>query len=202
MTFVAGFGIPAVAASATGWISQYGPIAWVIAGFLGWVLFVMLAYATTVIRRKWFGTSLLRRFYEPGDKINPVTKVFEDKRIYFSDLVPPRGFKVTGKTFVGCELVGPIVMTALQGTAIETCAYADCDHVLIRKGTGSPNDVVRNAYVFEDCKFFRCVFYAVTFLVIEPLYHLTETGGGCNWITYTPANPPEWSAEKPASQEK
>jgi len=52
-------------------------------------------------------TSIRRMFYQSKDRIDPMQSVFERKRILITDLLPPIGRSIVGKSFTDCEIVGP-----------------------------------------------------------------------------------------------
>jgi hypothetical protein len=97
------------AAAATDLLKPYAPLSWVVAALIGASTFCLISFLIIRCRTIFIDGSIRRRFYEPGDKINPLDKTFEKRRIYISDIIPPVGFKVAGKTFIDCELIGPLL---------------------------------------------------------------------------------------------
>lgn len=188
----------AVSALVLGWIAHltkslhaYAPFSWAISGFAGALLFLFVILLAALFWLAFVSASVKRKYYEGGQKINPLETTFNEKRINISDLMPPTGRIIKGKTFVGCELVGPVNIS-LSGCTMSNCNTHSCDNIIVN----NPKAIFLNGIVFQDCIFQKCEIYFISFLV--PLYHLTAFESGFDsivWlsdprITNSSTNPP------------
>jgi hypothetical protein len=104
---VASFALPAWAVRAARVFADYAPLSWVLAGFVGVVVWAVVRLfwqlATRLkIRSQWDARSLDR-----GSFINPLDLTSERKRILLNDFVLPSWTWIDGKTFIDCDLIGP-----------------------------------------------------------------------------------------------
>lgn len=181
------FGIPAWAAHATGWLSVYGPIAWVLSGFLG---LTVTAVITQFVLHAYYKIQLISRLskIEAGlDVVNPLDSNFYQRRIHLTSFIPPSGDAVVGKHFHKCEIIGPINIVPF-GCIITKSLYVSSDYIVISNDALN-NNKIKNGNIFKDCTFSECKFYFVSFLISEAAYDVFNRTGGCNWITKPPALP-------------
>lgn len=181
---MASFAIPAWAASASDWISSYGPIGWVGAGFIGLIIGVFAIKALTAIKIAMININITKKFYENGDKINPLDKHFLNIRIHLRDLLPPGPGIIEGKTFENCELIGPLNIFPFQ-CAISGNLYTAVDYIVVDNQKAIDGKILNSA-IFKDCRFLNCKIFFVSFLVMENSFEVFDATGGCNWITGTP----------------
>ncbi|MEP2757862.1 hypothetical protein [Parvibaculum sp.] len=187
-----GGGLMTYLAAVTDWLEPWGPVGY---GAVGLVSAVFIAASISSIyavfswgKQRSANARATDRYYEAGDRINPLETAFVAKRINLSDLLPPLGDTISAKTFRNCELVGPLNIFP-NGCTISNCGYVNCDHVVI---TARPMENgylahrVHNGYVFEHCQFIDCKFFFVSFLVPAMGVEDFTKGGGCNWITDLP----------------
>lgn len=198
--------IPATLVGAlTGWaawfaglLQQYAPLSWVVAGLVGALIVTAILMAMSISRLWWVNTTLQKQFYQGGDKINPVETVFRNQRIKLEDLMAPTIRDLKGKTFHGCDLLGPIVLSPIGGH-FDTCHWIACDHVLVRLRPGRHGMLIsnsQNSYSVVDCRFLNCRFFHVTFLLPETTFPIMQNNHP-NWITHTPSDPPNWPRIEP-----
>jgi hypothetical protein len=168
-----------------GIFQQYAPASYVVAGLIGALLGALIMLLTTVARER---LQLIRFRNSAFDAsgINPLDTTYQQKRIRVVDLAPPVGFIIEGKTFIDCDIVGPVNLV-----------FADCifhgnsgvvvDAVVVKQGLDP-----QHGYGFRNCIFRQCRFFSVTFLVREQDYHLfnVDAHRGLNWITERPDQPP------------
>ena len=180
-TIMTSFGLPAWAVYAMDIFSQYSPLSWVLAGFLGLFLWVTARLlwvwgSKTIIKLKYDA-----RMIESGDPINPLDLTFEGKRIYIDDLVLPSHPIIIGKTFVNCDLVGPAVIyfpTANQATEIRP---PKVDGVWL-----DPSKEFYNGFTFINCVFRGCSFQRITILASVENYDSWKDNENLNWISIPP----------------
>jgi hypothetical protein len=184
--------LTAWAAAATEWIAAYGPIGWWGAGIIG-ALLAILGFWLIARTRMLFQLVRFRNRVLESSTINPLETVFRNQRIFLRDLTPPIGGVVSGKTFIGCQLIGP------ANLIFENCHMAGnggdgIDGIIITKEARPTNGLG-----FSGCTFQQCQFYLVTFMVPEVIYRLYRLYNweGVNLITAEPPEEPASSNEPP-----
>lgn len=115
--------------------------------------------------------------------VNPLDITFTQERIDIRDIIRPLSQEVRNKTFVRCQIVGPINVVLIGSTNIANprgtaCEAAYCD-----------NDVfISNAVKLIDCDFRDCEFFNVTFMVLPDHYEKFISNIMTSWITSNPSN--------------
>ena len=158
------FALPAWATWASRMFSDYAPLSWVIAGFGG-----LLVYAACVAL---YGFGLHRtvrsrydeKFLKGTGGADPLSKVFEGKRIFLNDFILPSNPFVNGKTFVDCEIVGPANIYLARDNNISEIQAGKVDAVSL-----SGKNQFLNGFAFSSCTFRRCTFHQITLF-----FHLKE----------------------------
>lgn len=178
---VSGFALPAWAVRATDAFAAYSPASWVAAGFAG-LIFVVIGYAIYA----WAAAKRVRSKYDKrmlamGGAIDPLDKTFERKRIYLNEFCLPSLPLIEDKTFIDCEIVGPANVIFVAGNNITQARYPICDAVLLH-----PDVIANNGYLFKDCRFNRCSFSRVTYLVPMSEYYMFRDFSLVRWITPHP----------------
>ena len=150
-------GIGAWLAHATGWISAYGPYAWLLAGLLAAIGAATVMLLVAFARYRWNEGAALTHWAETVDGVNPLDKEFSNKRIRIADLAHPVSKSIVGKVFRDCELVGPAILcfrgqpqkrNAPPGSAyFKGVSFVNCDLVVLRKATFVPT---YNAIFIDD----------------------------------------------------
>jgi hypothetical protein len=188
ITLVAGwllsFGLPAWGLRAANLFGHYQPVSSILAGFVGALTFGIVARLVGGARLAWVTANVRDRFYRDGDRINPLDRLFERKRISIADLAPPMGGPIRDKTFDGCELIGPanIVMAATGAGVLHGNNFTKCDAVSTADGAQP-----QTAIAFLDCRFVNCQFFDVTLFIHEGAHTAANQAiGGLNWITPAP----------------
>ena len=158
-----------------------GPIAWVAAGFGGFLCLVTSLWILGKFRDNWITSSIKRRFYEGAVRINPLESVFSHVRINIADLLPPLALRVNDKTFINCDIVGP-AQIYLDRSLMSNSGGESVDAVIGRPGANSMNGIIFVNCVFRDCRFYR-----VTFLVLESDYALfVANNPTVEFVTHVP----------------
>ncbi|WP_018407543.1 hypothetical protein [Methylocystis rosea] len=181
---LASFALPAWAAATTEWISSYGRIGWVAAGFSGLLVGVIAVYVMTSIKISLIKMSITRLFYQEGQRINPLDIHYLNKRINLRDLLPPGPGIIENKTFENCELVGPLNIFPVN-CILQRNLYTAVDYIVV-DNEKSRSGKILNAAIFNNCRFLNCKIYFVSFLIMEESFEVFDSWGGCNWITQTP----------------
>lgn len=185
--WMASFALPAWAVHASVMFTRYQPFSWVLAGFTGAVVFAGIVSLVAGARARWSDTNIRSRFYRDADRINPLERVFERRRIQVRDLVPPFINSVQEKTFDHCDIVGPanIILLANGGATLHGNTFFKTDAV-----STSASAKPQTAIEFFNCRFINCNFYDVTLFMLEDVYDAANsTINGLNWITSPPQRP-------------
>lgn len=191
-SFVSGLGILSVggltawAAWAANIFSVYSPFSWIVAGIGGAAAATLIILTLTFTRLKWAQASAVNRWSETVASVNPLEDTFRNQRIRIMDLVSPISPRITGKTFIGCELLGPanlaIWASKPGGGQITGVSFADCDWVIVKQGA-RPNSAV----LLEDCSVLGGTIYKATFYMSAPEYlRVTTEFAKGNWLTEVP----------------
>lgn len=182
--WIISFSLPAWAIQASKLFSQYQPASSVAAGFAGALTFGLVVRFLAAAKEAWVSAGVKDRFYRDGDRINPLARHFEQKRINIADLVPPMGGAIRDKTFDGCELIGPanIVLAATGAGVLHGNTFTKCDAVSTAEGAQP-----QTAVGFFNCRFVNCHFFDVTLFIHEGIYHhVNQAIGNLNWVTPEP----------------
>lgn len=162
-----GGGVMGRLAATTDWISQYGPIAWGLAGLASFILIVFVLSAWAEVSSR----SRLRRAQASVVEvsastvsINPLQAHFLNQRIRLADLIPVAGEPVEGRSFDGCDLIGPITVLAL-GCHFNEVEWTGASFVEIADELFVRHSA--NKLVLKDSHVRKCRIYNVVFLVRE-----------------------------------
>ena len=178
------FALPAWATWASRMFSDYAPLSWVIAGFSG-----LLVYAACVAmhgfgRHRTVRSRYDEKFLSGTGGVDPLSKVFEGKRIFLNDFILPSNPLVNGKTFVDCEIVGPANIYLDHDNNINEIQAGKVDAVAL-----SGKNQFINGFVFTSCTFRKCTFHRIT-LFFHPEEARLIAGLDLNWLN--------WIVELPA----
>ncbi len=160
------------AAHATKILKPYEPISWVIAATIGAIVFCFILLLAMYARNIAVNATLRRRFYESGERINPIQSVFQSQRIHISDLAPPVGFRISDKTFLDCEIIGPANIILSGSGSLSDSGFTQSDMIILN----NTNVLCFNATEFYNCSFLRCKFFLTTMLVPEVAVSKFEGG--------------------------
>lgn len=129
------------------WIDQFGAFGWWSAGLLGFLVAALGLALAGIGREKWAIARATRKWAGQVDDINPLDTEFHKKRIRLVDLAHPITFKIKGKRFIDCQLVGPANLVLLSGINLNSNTFTKCDFVPTKKEL-----YVLNAIGLEDCE--------------------------------------------------
>lgn len=166
------------AGEATPWISAYGPIAIAACAFAGMAIAVLLYSFWTSARIRHERARFAQKLRESETaSVNPLDSHFVGKRIKLDQFLPPYTEPVSGKTFVDCDLVGPVMLSFVDHVQFIQGRFSNCDLVALKKDGG----LVYNALIFDHSTFRNCRFFNVTFLLPQGL--AGQMPENSNWIT-------------------
>jgi hypothetical protein len=162
-------------------IKALGPWGWLMAGIT--VSLAAAAILALIARAQLWRVEAKFKELLSGDssKFDSMQQLFQDKRVFLRDLVPPGGRIIKGRKFINCEIIGPgnmIVMLKLDKQSYPTFkdnTYHNVDFIQIDENKQS-----NTAIYFYDCDFDGCNFYSVNLLFYT---RITE-----EWAWITPAN--------------
>lgn len=159
---------------------EASPLAYGIASVVG-----MLAFAA--FRLIWNGARVLKanakareRLSSGSSVFDPMETVFQNKRLFLRDLVPPGRRAIKGRKFINCEIIGPgslVVSLRTDDTKpyppFQENIFWDVDMIQVE-----PGKLSNNAVYFPDCGFEGCHFYNLNLHFYE---RMTE-----EWYWITP----------------
>lgn len=176
---VASFGLPAWAVHSSKLFSDYAPLSWVAAGFVGVALLVVLRLLWHVgnkikIKVKFDAMSL-----ERGSLINPLESTFVKERIHVNDFVLPSHPFIDGKAFIDCEIIGPANIYFELGNAATDIKGPKFDGVWLGpRAKFNPN----NGFIFRNCTFKNCSFQRITMFASLENHAAWNSLPNVNWI--------------------
>ncbi|PHQ94848.1 MAG: hypothetical protein COB40_11510, partial [Marinosulfonomonas sp.] len=88
--------LPAWAAWTAGVFSQYAPLSWVTVGFAGLVVYALSIFLYGIGQSRAVRSKYDAKFLLETGGVDPLAKVFEDKRIFLNDFVLPSNPVVDG----------------------------------------------------------------------------------------------------------
>jgi hypothetical protein len=131
-TFVSPIVPGTIGALVTGWlamgveqINQYGWFGWWCAAFAGFFVVTVLYLLIGNARNLMVQADAVRRWAREVDRIDPMAKVFENKRIRVSELAHPITGRIKDKTFRDCEILGPENIY-LPDCNLDGVSFVDC----------------------------------------------------------------------------
>jgi len=178
---VASFSIPAWAVRSAQIFSDYAPLSWVAAGFVG-------VFAWAVIRLIWQWANKIRvkayydaRMLEKRSIINPLDLTFERKRIILDDFVLPSFTLIDGKTFIDCDLIGPANIYFHSSNQAQPIRSPKIDAVWL-----APTATFNNGFIFNNFIFRNCSFQRISMFASIENYHQWKDHPMINWISISP----------------
>jgi hypothetical protein len=186
LTFVSPIVPGTIGGIVTGWlamgveqINQYGWMGWWCAAFVGFFAVTILYILTGYARNLMAHAEAKRKWAREVDRIDPMAKVFESKRIRVSELAHPITGRIKDKTFRDSELLGPENIFLLSCT-LDGVNFMDCEMVIVRD-----NITLNNLKVFEKCIFKNVELGKCTvFLTQIDFNYFKEKISGVSAITY------------------
>lgn len=163
-------------------LSEYAPFSWVAIGFGGLMLYGIYVALYGIGMSRFVRSKYDSKFMQETGGVDPLSKVFEDKRIYLNDFVLPSSTIVSDKTFVGCEIVGPANIYLVEDYSINDVRPGKVDAVVL-EGKNHFN----NGYIFRNCAFRSCTFHRVTLFFLPDAAISHSNLDWLNWITPMPA---------------
>ncbi|WP_435659681.1 hypothetical protein [Leisingera caerulea] len=148
-------------ASLSSYLSQFGAFAWILAGLLAATLFMLIGYLYICIRYKYAQREAVRNWETKSDAVNPLSKVFEGKRIKLSDLADPFTNRIEGKTFRDCELMGPCTVLIAGHSTFSHLRFAKIELIEVPEGRYNFSNII----VLYDCEMIGGTFGKMTVLV-------------------------------------
>lgn len=178
---VGSFALPAWATEAAGVFSDYAPLSWVAAGFVGLLVYAVAVFVYGTGQQRSVRARYDAKFMKETGGVDPMAKVFENNRIFLNDFILPSSPTVDGKTFVDCDIVGPANMFLEADNAINNIKPGAVDAVSLDGKTP-----FHNGFIFRNCTFRGCTFHRVT-LFFTPHEALQNAHlEWLNWITEMP----------------
>jgi hypothetical protein len=183
-TLVGSFAFPFWAVKTAELFKEYEPFSWVVAGFVGVAIAVILYLL-------WQVASLVRTkakfnilFTEKHPGVDPMKDTFENRRIFLNEFALPTDPWIENKTFINCDIVGPANMFFGNGVAISESRGPNIDVVYLPETTRPTNGFGIRGCIFRGCAFHRITFFASH----EDYISAPENVGMINWVSLTPGS--------------
>lgn len=168
-------------AAVAGWVtvalSNYAPLSWVGAAFVGALIFALCYWAWTAAKVNLQRVEFARAQAEAVATINPLETTFQKQRISIDSFRTPFADPVDGKTFVDCELIGPGVVFFNGVSTLVNVRFDLCDFVRVRKGSR-----MFSGLVFSNTTVTRGRMRLMTILITEDM--VDKLGFSPNWLTH------------------
>jgi hypothetical protein len=178
---VSSIALPVWALRAANFFGQYAPVSWVVAGFAGLLIYALSVWLIGVGRSRFVRSKYDAKFMQETGGVDPLSKVFEQKRIFLNDFVLPSQPLVDGKTFVECEIVGPANMFFQSGNGADLIRHGGIDAVAL-----APGATFDNGITFRNCTFRACTFHRVTIFFSPDEASRLEQLDWIKWISVIP----------------
>lgn len=157
-----------------------------------WALVIAIAAAVATNRmmlwsaRRGVARAELRYVESHLDRanVNPLDETFTKVRIDLRDLLTPLSQTIKDKSFVKCQIVGPLNLVVYGTTTItfpNGPKGGNCEAVYCGNGT-----LANNAINIVDCDFRDCEFFNVTFMVYPHQYEHFTASIAVRWISENP----------------
>lgn len=153
----AGAAVMGYLAKATGWIAQYGPIAW---GGIGLLAFLLI-YCVLVWGRGRLAKARMERAAAMVTEraaehatVNPLAPDFRNQRIRLVDLYTPYGLPIDERSFKDCDLIGPAVLWLSPYTVFRNNTFHNVEFIKIDANTARqwPNKLALTGGGVERCR--------------------------------------------------
>lgn len=149
-------------AKATGWITDYGPIAWggiALGTFV--VIYVLLIWGRgrlAVARQQRAAAMIAERTAEHAS-VNPSAPDFKHQRVRLTDLYTPFGAPIEDRAFRDCDLIGPAVLWLSPGTVFRDNFVAGVEYIRIDAATARqwPNKLAVVRGSIERCRLYNVI---------------------------------------------
>lgn len=175
------FALPAWGVKMLGHFSEYAPLSWIVAGFSGLLLYAVSVALIGFGRGRNIRAKYNARLIASTGGVDPMAKVFEDKRIFLNDFVLPSNPSIESKTFVNCEIVGPANLYLQFDNNIRDIRIGKIDAVALK-----PESVFLNGIFLRNCTFRGCTFHRVTLFFSPTEAPANQHLEWINWITPLP----------------
>ncbi len=178
------FAIPAWAVKTTELFKEYEPFSWVVAGFIGVAIVVLLTFLWRL--GFWFLTKaqFTKLFIDKHPNVDPMKDTFENQRVFLNEFVLPTDPWIENKTFINCDIIGPANMFFVAGVSITETRGPNIDVVYL-PATTKPT----NGFGVSNSIFRKCAFHRITVFVGDADYQAAPYNTGrINWVSLTPGD--------------
>jgi hypothetical protein len=162
-------------ASANNWIASFGAIGYWSAGLLGGLVVALIGLVIARIRLWWLTGGAIDKWKKDVSSVNPLDDQFTKLRLRLSDLAHPITKKISNKTLVNCELMGPANVIVTGNGGFNSAAFMNCDIVVLRPPP--PEIPVHNCIVLDNVHVIGGSIWNVTLLIPREMVHTFENMG-------------------------
>jgi len=117
-------------ASLNDWIASYGPLGYWSAGMTGALVATLTGAGFARLRLWWIEGNAVNKWKDDVVGVNPLDHQFTGLRLRMSDFVHPVRREIANKTFIECELMGPINVCLMDHMHITGAGLLNCDIIV------------------------------------------------------------------------
>ena len=154
--------VAAWAATATKALTQYAPMSWVVCGFAGAAIFILLALVWTFVVRMMRINKLAKDATE-GHTASPLSKNIDGKIVRLSDFFSPYYIPHKGKHIINSKIIGP--GSVVFSGVLNNNEFRHCQIVIVRT-----DKQIWGITAFDDCNISRCELVNLTLMMSKEYY--------------------------------
>jgi hypothetical protein len=120
----------------------------------------------------WIKASAIRKWKEDVSGVNPLDKEFRGVRLKWLDIMNPVSRRIEGKSFHGCELMGPANLFFWQNVFNNRTEFAGCTVVVLKKAEdggvypGSSSIMLKNVEI-HNSSIYNCTIFIPPDMAME-----------------------------------
>ena len=146
------------------WINQFGWFGWWSAFLVGSLVAALIFAALALAKAKLATAKAIAKWRSDVADVNPLDEQFSRVRIDIAKIANPVTRRITGKSFSGCEVIGPANIAVRAQNVIHNPQFIDCDIVVCR-----PDRPLHSVTWVDECSFIQTKFFNCTIFVLQPL---------------------------------
>lgn len=153
-SIITSFGLGTWAASASGWLAEYGPIGWLISGLIAALLMTMCFAIYAISLESLSRNKMNIQRSQPSTGINILEDTFKRHIIRISDIYHSNYQIIENKDFKECRFQGPMSIAFIENTNLISPFIKNSNFINMGVLFGSNGGVIG----FKNCTFRDCEF--------------------------------------------